>query len=207
MKTLLIMLGIGMLTGCGSITMQDVNEYQGMVSITGNNPEWVNSLGEFKENHPEMNKKYLIVVGTSLPIDSQSLEQLAEKTAYDNAIDNVIRELGFIVTSTSNGSITTVYNGNKIKINGENINNKVEESGNKLLNIRTYAWETYMIKEYAYDDVKSTTVIGKKTYNEINTRIKINRKYIKKGLFLLNRDAINMDKQVLINKLLQLKYN
>ncbi len=137
-------------------------------------PVWTYSLGQFKRANPDLVKNYIIVVGTSQPVESQQFEQVAEKSAYDNAIDNLVKALGIDVEKLKTGS-EVWSNETRDLVIGSFKKAMTTVMAKHRINVENDSWYGYYIKENALSDSGTQKM----------------QSYIKKGLFTLDKARLN----------------
>jgi len=166
---------VAVIIGCGGgnnvIGKSDTDNGDKIIEQEPQQPEWVNALGrweeEWKKDHPEEARRYIWVVATSLPVDSLDREQWAEKSAQEQAIEELIHTLGITVNSL--GMETEAWSDETRDLVIGSYKEAVKtQMANHKVNFKIYEWYRYVVE---------TTGIG-------GTR---KRSYIKKGLFRLDK--------------------
>ena len=120
----------------------------GCSSVVGSDgaPLWVRSAGKWQEDwsktHRDDADRYIWVVGTSLPVESEAFERNAEKSAIDDAMDRLVEALGVsanrLAMSTEAWSDETrdlVIGSYKEALN--------IQMGRRNINLQPYEWYTY----------------------------------------------------------------
>jgi hypothetical protein len=139
-------------------------------------PMWVTAEGrweeQWKKEHPDQAKQYLWVVGTSQPVESIKFEQVAEKSASDQAIFELCRALG--ITVESMGMNTEGWdNATRDLVIGSYKEALETQMVNQHLNFKVYEWYGYVVQEPA----------GPGGYTPTS--------YIKKGLYRLDTGTLS----------------
>ncbi len=178
-----IVAGAMILTGCESTNQGSVVKQSDLVNAVDvgitptdqqTKPIWITSLGSFKRSNPEMAKKYIIVVGTSQPVESQQFEQNAEKSAYANAIDNLVYAIGIDVEKFNTGS-EVWSNETRDLVIGTFKKAMTYEMGKHKINVENDSWYGYYVKENAMSARGSQKM----------------QSYMKKGLFILDKSRLD----------------
>jgi len=134
-------------------------------------PEWVNSRGpweeEWNKDHPQEADRYIWVVGTSQAVDSLDREQWAEKSAQDQAIEELINALGQTVNTVAMETEAWSDETRDLVIGAYKEAVKAQIADHKI-NFQNYQWYRYVV---------STTGIGGLKKDS----------YLKKGLFRLDK--------------------
>jgi len=140
-------------------------------------PKWVNALGpweeEWNKDHPQEANRYIWVVATSQAVDSLDREQWAEKSAQDQAIEELINAMGQTVNTVAMETEAWSDETRDLVIGAYKEAVKTQIANHKV-NFRNYEWYRY---------ITDTTGIGGVRRDS----------YLKKGLFRLDKTGFTKE--------------
>jgi hypothetical protein len=142
----------------------------GEVTTTSAVPLWTTSRGQWLEDwqkeHKDQAGRFIWVVGTSQPVESRKFDQTAEKSASEQAEDELVRALGVTVDSLGMGGEAWSNETRELVIGIYKESLKTQMANHKI-NLENYAWHPYVVKDGATSS------------------------YLKKGLFRLDMQRLS----------------
>jgi len=130
------------LLAAGCATMRESRDVGGPEG----GPLWTRSVGEWEQEwnkaHPEDADRYIWVVGTSGPVESEVFERNAEKSAADDAMEQLVNALGVSASRLAMGVEAWSDETRDLVIGSYKEALKVQMA-RRNVNLRVYDWYRY----------------------------------------------------------------